>query len=197
MRLAASLEKLIDQLERLPGIGPKSAQRLALHILKLPREEAGRLAEAILAARDKVFPCAVCGNLTEISPCMLCSDSSRDRSILCVLEEANDVLAMERTGYRGQYYVLSRSFNALNARDWTEMDLTPLLKRSVSGEITEVVLALDPDIDGEVMSRIIAGKMEGFPVKVTRLAHGLPVGGAIEYADEITLRRALEGRKEF
>ena len=197
MRLTASLENLIDQLGRLPGIGPKSAQRMALHLLKLPREETNQLANAILKARERVFPCPNCGNLTEVNPCILCSDLTRDSSILCVLEETSDVIAMERTGYRGQYYVLNRDFHAMAARDWTELDLSPLLQRLAAGEVTEVVLALDPDIDGEVMSRVIAGKAEIFPVKVTRLAHGLPVGGDIEYADEITLRRALEGRKEF
>jgi recombination protein RecR len=197
MRLARPLEDLIDQLHKLPGIGPKSAQRMALFLLKLPQAEVQQLARAIVTAHEQVFPCSTCGNLTEIDPCGICSDGRRDQDTLCILEEASDVIAMERTGYQGQYYVLNRDFNTGSVQDWMTMDFDPLLRRLQAGVVKEVILALDPDIDGEVMSRIISGKLEDFGVKITRLAHGLPVGGDIEYADEITLRRALEGRKEF
>jgi recombination protein RecR len=197
MRLAQPLENLIDQLHKLPGIGPKSAQRMALFILKMPKNEAVHLARSIVEAQEKVFSCSQCGNLTETDPCAICSDMTRDQDVLCILEETGDVLAMEKTGYRGQYYVLNRDFNATNALDWVDMDLNPLLKRLSRGVVREVILALDPDIDGEMMSRIISGKLEDTGVAVTRLAHGLPVGGAIEYADEITLRQALEGRKHY
>jgi recombination protein RecR len=197
MRLAQPLEDLIDQLHKLPGVGPKSAQRMALFILKLPEREIKQLARSIVTAHEKIFPCPLCGNLTETDPCSICSDSRRVQDALCILEESGDVIAMEKTGYNGQYYVLNRDFNASNALDWVDMDFTPLFKRLQSGAVKEVILALDPDIDGEVMSRIISGKIEDFGVKITRLAHGLPVGGDIEYADEITLRQALEGRKEY
>lgn len=197
MRLVRPLENLIDQLNRLPGIGPKSAQRMALHILKLPDEEAKNIANAIIEAHDNVFPCSECGNLTDIDPCIICTDPGRDKAILCIIEEASDIIAIERTGYKGQYLVLNRSMNLMGIKNWAEMDLSFFTKKLESGAIKEVILALDPDIDGEVVSRIIASKAAGYNVKITRLAHGLPVGGDIEFADEITLRRAIEGRQEF
>jgi len=197
MRLARPLENLIDQLTRLPGIGPKSAQRIALHILKMSAEEARSLASAILEAHDKVFPCSECGNLTDVDPCRICTDPERDKGILCVIEEASDIIAIERTGYKGQYLVLNRTTDLMNVKNWAEMDLSFFIKKLASGVVKEVILALDPDIDGEIVSRIIASRAAEYNVKITRLAHGLPVGGDIEYADEITLRRAIEGRQEL
>lgn len=197
MRLARPLEKLIDQFCKLPGIGPKSAQRLALYILKLPEKEARDIANAIIDAKEKIFPCSVCGYLTDSDPCLICKDESRDKSILCVTEEASDIIAIERTGYQGQYFVLNKSFNLMDSKDLGDLDLKKFVKRLQEGEIKEVVLALDPDIDGEIMSRVIASTAEQYNIRVTRLAHGLPVGGDIEFADEITLRRAIEGRKEI
>ncbi len=197
MRLARPLENLIDQLLKLPGIGPKTAQRLALYILKLPEIETRQLAQAIVDCRQKVFPCSRCGYLTDSDPCLICMDEGRDKTLLCIGEESSDVIAIERTGYKGQYYVLNKDFNLMEDKSLEDLNLTGLEERLAGGDIKEVVLALNPDIDGEVMSRylaVIAGK---FGAKVTRLAHGLPVGGDIEYADEITLRRALEGRKEL
>jgi len=197
MRLAWPLENLIDQLLKLPTIGPKSAQRLALYILKMPLEEARQLSQAILDARDKVFPCSICGYLTDIDPCLVCSDPKRDRESLCVVEEASDIIALERTGYNGKYFVLNRTFKLMDDNDPGDMNLQPLLSILGKGEVKEVILALNPDIDGEVMSRFLASAVSQHEVKVTRLAHGLPVGGDIEFADEITLRRAIEGRKEL
>jgi len=197
MRLARPLENLIDQLLKLPTIGPKSAQRLALYILKMPLEEARQLSQAILDARDKVFPCSICGYLTDIDPCLVCSDPKRDRESLCVVEEASDIIAIERTGYNGKYFVLNRTFKLMDDNDPGDMNLQPLLIILGKGEVKEVILALNPDIDGEVMSRFLASAVSQHEVKVTRLAHGLPVGGDIEFADEITLRRAIEGRKEL
>jgi len=197
MRLARPLENLIDQLLKLPTIGPKSAQRLALYILKMPLEEARQLSQAILDARDKVFPCSICGYLTDIDPCLVCSDTKRDRESLCVVEEASDIIAIERTGYNGKYFVLNRTFKLMDDNDPGDMNLQPLLIILGKGEVKEVILALNPDIDGEVMSRFLASAVSQHEVKVTRLAHGLPVGGDIEFADEITLRRAIEGRKEL
>jgi len=197
MRLARPLANLIDNLLKLPTIGPKTAQRLALYILKMPEEEARQIAKAIIDAREKVFPCSNCGYLTDIDPCAICQDESRDKSVLCVTEEASDIIAIERTGYRGRYYVLNKSFNLMDNNNLEDINLDTFIKYLDSGEIKEVVLALNPDIEGEVISRYIAGLAVNHGVKATRLALGLPVGGDIEFADEITLRRALEGRKEI
>lgn len=197
MRLAQPLEKLIDQLTKLPTIGPKTAQRLALYIIKQPPQEARQLADAIINAREKIFPCSICGNLTDVDPCSICSDESRDNSVICVVEEASDIIAIERAGFKGKYFVLNRQFHLLENGRLDNLDLKPFSHKLESGRIKEVVLALNPDIDGEVMSRYLAGLAAEQGVKVTRLAHGIPVGGAIEFTDEITLRRALEGRSEF
>jgi len=197
MRLARPLENLIDQLQKLPTIGPKTAQRLALYILKMPSGDARQLSKAIMDAQEKVFPCSICGYLTDIDPCSICSNPGRTGSSLCIVEEAGDIIAIERTGYNGKYYVLNRSFKLMEDNDLGEVNLDPLLRILKTGEVEEVILALNPDIDGEVMSRYLASVVGKHEIKVTRLAHGLPVGGDIEFADEITLRRAIEGRKEL
>ncbi|MEQ8237486.1 MAG: recombination mediator RecR [Syntrophomonadaceae bacterium] len=197
MRLARPLENLIDQLMKLPTIGPKTAQRLGLYILKMPAEEARQLAQAVIDAQEKVFPCSICGYLTDTDPCPICSDPRRSSGSVCVVEEASDIIAIERTGYNGKYFVLNRSFRLMDDHDLSDMKLEPLLKIIQTGQVKEVILALNPNIDGEVMSRFLASVVGREEVKVTRLAHGLPVGGDIEFADEITLRRALEGRKEM
>lgn len=197
MRLARPLENLIDQLQKLPSIGPKTAQRLALYILRTPIEEANQLAKAIIEVQEKVFPCSVCGNLTDVDPCSICSNPGRSIDSLCIVEEASDIISIERTGYNGQYFVLNRSFRLMEDSDPTEMNLKPLLKTLEEGAVQEVILGLNPNIDGEVMSRYLASVVSQHNIKVTRLAYGLPIGGDIEFADEITLRRALEGRKEF
>lgn len=197
MRLARPLENLIDQLQKLPSIGPKTAQRLALYILKLPVEQAGQLARAIIEVQERVFPCSICGNLTDVEPCTICSNPGRAVNSLCIVEEASDIISIERTGYNGKYFVLNRSFRLMEDSDLTDMNLQPLIKTLKNGEVQEVILALNPNIDGEVMSRYLASIVSQHDVKVTRLAHGLPIGGDIEFADEITLRRALEGRKEL
>jgi recombination protein RecR len=197
MRLARPLENLIDQLLKLPTIGPKTAQRLALFILKMPPEQARLLAQAITDARGKVFPCSLCGYLTDEDPCPICRDDKRDKHLVCVVEEASDIIAIERTGYNGKYYVLNRSFKLMEDNDLASINPDALIKAIETGEVTEVILALNPDIDGEVMSRYLASLVNHYNIRVTRLAHGLPVGGDIEFADEITLRRAIEGRKEL
>lgn len=196
MRLARPLETLIDQLQKLPTIGPKTAQRLALYILKMPPAEARQLAKAILEAQEKVFPCSICGYLSDTDPCPICSDPGRNGGSLCIVEEASDIIAIDKTGYNGKYYVLNRTFRLMDD-NLGEMNLEPLLKILGNGGVQEVILALNPNIDGEVMSRFLASALGKYEVKVTRLAHGLPVGGDIEFADEITLRRAIEGRKEL
>lgn len=197
MRLARPLENLIDELLKLPTIGPKTAQRLALYILKLPVEEARQLSQSIINAREKVFPCPQCGYLTDLSPCVICKDATRDETILCVAEETSDIIAIERTGYNGKYFVLNKSFHLMDDNNLEDLKITPFRKILEEGKIREVVLALNPDINGDVLSRYIASLASEYNVIVTRLAHGLPVGGDIEFADELTLRRALEGRKQF
>ncbi len=197
MRLAQPLQALIDQLLKLPSIGPKSAQRLAMFILRLPDEEARQLAISIIDAKKKVFPCPTCGYLTDVNPCMICTDQRRDNTLLCIAEEVTDVMAIERTGFNGRYFVLNQDFNLLKGNDIDDIDVKSLQERIANGGIKEVVLALNPDIDGEVLSRYLASIIAKQGVKVTRLAHGLPVGGDIEFTDEITLKKAIEGRKEF
>lgn len=197
MRLTRSLEDLIDQLQKLPTIGPKTAQRLALYLLKASDEQVQGLAKAILQAHQQVRPCSRCGYLTEDDPCVICRDIGRDRSLLCVAEEASDVMAIERSGYRGTYYVINKEFKLMGDKGLEDLDLSPLMDRISTGDVKELILALNPDIDGEVLARYIASLSASFPVRITRLAHGLPVGGDIEYADEITLRKAIEGRKEI
>jgi recombination protein RecR len=197
LRLARPLENLIDQLLKLPTIGPKTAQRLALFILKLPENEARQIAQAIIDAREKVSPCSTCGCLTDIDPCAICQDQGRNRRLLCVVEETSDVIAIERTGFRGRYYVLNKNFHLMEGFNLDDLHLQPLIEQLASGDIEEMVLALNPDIDGEVLSRYIADLAKPHNVRVTRLAHGLPVGGDIEFTDEITLRRALEGRSDI
>lgn len=196
MRLARPLENLIDRLQKLPGIGPKTAQRLALFILKMPLDEARQLAQAIVAAREKVFPCPHCGFLTDEDPCIICRDTTRDRAVLCMVADSSDIIALERSGYRGQYYALNRSFRLMDDIDLGDIDLKPLHQLLAQGNIKEVILAFNPDMDGEVLSRYLAATLNRQGIRVTRLAHGLPVGGDIEFADEITLRMAIEGRKE-
>lgn len=197
MRLTRPLENLIEQLQKLPSIGPKTAQRLALHILKMPANQSRQLADAIIEARNKVRPCSECGYLTDTDPCVICRDGSRDPALLCVAAEASDVMALERSGYRGKYHVINKDFHLMGDRSLEDLDLSSFLAKIAAGQVKEVILALNPDIDGEVLSRYIASIASSYPVTVTRLAHGLPVGGDIEYADEITLRKAIENRKEM
>ena len=197
MRLARPLEKLIRELEKLPGIGPKSAQRLALHVLRQPAVEVRELARALVEAREKIFPCSRCGNLTEIDPCWICTDLQRDESIICVVEQASDVMAMERANYQGKYYVLNQNPRLMDSGSLEELNLEGLLNFIKGGRVQEVILATNPTIDGELTARYIARVVKSFGVRITRLAHGLPVGGDLEYTDELTLRRALEGRREI
>ncbi len=196
MRLPLALEILMDELGKLPGIGPKTAQRLALYIMNKPAENAERLASAIVTARTSLKPCTVCGSLSDASPCAICTDDTRDRSTLCVTEEAKDIIAIERSGYRGQYFVLNRSFKLMSGTDLSQMDFSPFTGRLSQGDIAEVILATNPDVNGELLCRFLARAAEPYRVRVTRLALGLSVGGDIEYTDEITLRRAMEGRRD-
>lgn len=197
MRLARPLENLIDQLVKLPGIGPKTAQRLALCILRLPSEEANQLARAIAEVQRKVVPCSQCGFLTDNDPCLICQDQTRENEVLCIVEESSNVLAIDRSGFRGRYFVLNKEFNLLDDNRLEEVNIKALEAILSPGRVKEVIMALNPDIDGEIMARYLAGIINPYQVKITRLAHGLPVGGDIEFTDEITLRRAIEGRRDL
>ncbi|MGE5572897.1 MAG: recombination mediator RecR [Bacillota bacterium] len=197
-RYAAPLAKLIDQFTRLPGIGPKTAQRLAFHVLKTPREDVARLADALLEAKDKILHCTVCGNITDVDPCQICGETARDRSVLAVVEEPKDVMALERTGeFRGLYHVLGGAISPMDGVGPDDIRTRELLERLKDGTVKEVILATDPNIEGEATAMYIARLIKPLGVKVTRIAHGLPVGGDLEYADEVTLTRALEGRREM
>lgn len=194
----APLAKLVEQFRRLPGIGPKSATRLAYHILAMDREQSRQLAEAIIEAKDKIGYCSVCFNLTDCDPCQVCSSDNRDIGLVCVVEEPQDVAAMERTReYRGRYHVLHGSLSPLDGVGPDELRLKELLARMQGGEIKEVIMATNPDVEGEATAMYVARLLKPLGVKVTRLGHGLPVGGDLEYADEVTLSKALENRREM
>ncbi|OIN96909.1 recombination protein RecR [Candidatus Desantisbacteria bacterium CG1_02_38_46] len=198
MFYAKALQKLIDELNKLPGIGPKTAQRLALHILRINEKEARSLAQAILEVREKIRSCSVCNNLTEADPCPICQDENRLHSVLCVVEEPDDLVAFERTRqYKGLYHILGGAISPLEGVNPEDLNIDRLLERIKKGKVEEVILATNPNIEGEATALYIARLIKPLGVKVTRLAHGLPVGGDLEFADEITLSMALEGRKEM
>jgi recombination protein RecR len=191
------MANLIEQLMRLPSIGPKTAQRLAFHILRTPRESVVRLAEALIDAKDKIIPCSVCGNITEEDPCSICVDDQRDKALIAVVEESKDVLALERTGeFHGLYHVLGGAISPMDGIGPDDINVSELLERLKQHTVKEVILATDPNIEGEATSMYLAKLIKPLGVRVTRIAHGLPVGGDLEYADEVTLARALEGRRE-
>ena len=196
--LAAPLARVIDELVRLPGIGPKTAQRLALHLLKVSREEAAGLAEAILALKDKTRTCALCYNVGEEDLCPVCRDPRRDPAVVCVVEEPSDLIAIERTReFQGVYHVLGGSLSPLEGRGPDRIRGQELLARVADGATREVILATNPTIEGEATALYLQRLLKPTAVRVTRLARGIPVGGALQYADEVTLSRALEGRREL
>ena len=195
---AAPLARLIEEFYKLPGIGPKSAQRLAYHLLRMPSVEAQALAAAILEVKEKVTFCSICQNVTEVSPCGICSDERRDRSVICVVEEPLDILAIERSqSYRGLHHVLHGAISPMDGIGPEDLKVAELLQRLRSGEVQEVILATNPNLEGEATSMYLNRLLRPLGVKVTRLARGLPVGGDLEYADDVTLARALEGRQEM
>jgi recombination protein RecR len=192
-----SFDRLAAELQRLPGIGAKSAARLAYFLLRSPREEAERLARAIAEAREAVRRCSVCNTLTEGDPCDVCSDPERDASLLCVVEDPGNVAVIERTReYRGRYHVLWGALSPLKGIGPDEIDTAGLLRR-VTGDVREVILATNPNVEGEATALYIAKRLKATGVRISRIAFGLPVGGDIEYADEVTMARSLEGRREL
>jgi recombination protein RecR len=191
------LRSLIDELGRLPGIGPKSAQRIAFHILKVPTEDAHRLSDAIVAVKERTTLCDRCFNVAEGGAlCSICSDSQRDDTVLCVVEDARDIVAVERTGqYRGRYHVLGGSLNPLEGIGPEQLRVRELLARIDEGQVTEVIVCTNPNLEGEATAMYMARLLTPMGIVVSRLASGLPVGGDLEYADELTLGRAIEGRR--
>jgi len=191
------ISRLITELSKLPGIGPKTAQRLAFYILTMPRDEVVRLAESMLDARTKTRQCSVCFDITVDDPCGVCSSPDRDHSIICVVEQPKDVVAIERTGeYKGLYHVLHGVLSPMDGIGPGDIKLKELISR-LKDPVKEVIVATDPNVEGEATALYIAKIARTIGVKTTRLAHGLPVGGDLEYADEVTLSRALEGRREI
>ena len=196
---AKPLAKLIAELSKLPGVGGKSAQRLAFHILSMSDEEASALADSITSAKKSMKYCSVCGNLTDVDPCPICSDQSRDKSVICVVESPKDVSAMERIKeYNGQYHVLNGAISPIDGIGPDDINLKSLIQRLMEhDEVKEVILATNPNIEGEATAMYIARLVKPSGIKVSRIAHGIPVGGDLEYADEVTLSKAMEGRREL
>lgn len=194
----AALQELTDQFARLPGIGGKTAQRLAFYVLNLPMEEAEAFADAIITAKKSIHTCPICQNLTDRQVCSICEDDLRDKQVICVVAEPRDVVAMERSReFSGVYHVLHGVISPLNHVTQDDIRIRELLMRVGTGEVREVIMATNPDTEGEATAMYISRLLRPMEVKVTRLAYGVPVGSQLEYADEVTLSRALEGRQEI
>jgi recombination protein RecR len=190
--------RLIDELNKLPGIGPKSAARLAFYLLRSPKEQTQALAEAILDMKERIVFCSVCFNITEEDPCSICQDQSRDRSKICVVEEPLDVIALERTNdYKGLYHVLHGALNYMEGITPEQLKIEELIKRAQEDSVEEVILATNATTEGDATAMLINRQLARLGVRTTRIARGLPMGGDLEYADEVTLSRALEGRREM
>ena len=190
--------RLIDALQRLPGIGPKTAQRLTFFLLKRPTDEVRELSSSLMAVKEQIVYCSTCFNVTDQNPCRICSDPARDSHLLCVVEEPNDLLAMERTGeFKGRYHVLLGALSPLDGIGPEDLKVRELLARLESGDTAEVILATNPNVEGEATAIYLAKLIRPLGVRVTRIARGLPVGGDLEYADQVTLSKALEGRREI
>ncbi len=189
-----ALQQLVEEFSQLPGVGKKSAQRMALYILKQPREDVLRMAKALVNVKDRIKYCTSCSNITEVDPCPICSSAKRDRATICVVEEPNDVIALEKTNeFRGLYHVLGGALSPLDGIGPEELKVNELLTRMTNG-VTEVILAMNPNIEGEATTIYLSRLLKPLGVRVTRIARGLPMGGDLEFADEATLSRALEGR---
>jgi recombination protein RecR len=190
--------RLIEALQRLPGIGPKTAQRLTFFLLKRPADEVRELSAALVAVKERIVSCQSCFNVTDEDPCRICADPRRDGRVLCVVEEPNDLLAMERTGeFRGRYHVLLGALSPLDGIGPDDIKVRELLARLDAGGIAEVILATNPNVEGEATALYLAKLLRPLGLRVTRIARGLPVGGDLEYADQVTLSKALEGRREI
>lgn len=198
MRYAPSIERLLEELERLPGVGPKSAQRIAYHILRTEADAAGRLAEAIVEVKRAIHFCPRCFNFAEGDLCGICADVERDTSVICVVEEPRDVVAIERTGeFRGAYHVLHGAISPIDGVGPDQLRVRELIDRLADGSVAEVLVATNPNVEGETTALYLARLVKPLGIRVTRIASGLPVGGDLEYADEVTLGRALQARREL
>jgi recombination protein RecR len=194
---AGPVQDLIDELGRLPGVGPKSAQRIAFHLLKIPTADATRLAQAITEAKERVTFCPRCFNIAEGGECSICADTRRDLTTICVVEESRDIVAVEKTGeYRGRYHVLQGAISPIEGVGPDQLRVRELLARLDGEGVTEIILCTNPNLEGEATAMYLSRLIKPLGIKVTRIASGLPVGGDLEYADELTLGRALEGRRE-
>ena len=197
MSLPASLQNLVDQFKRLPGIGAKSAQRLAFHVLKTPREDAERLCDAIREVKDRVTYCSTCNNITDVDPCIYCADEARDQRVICVVEEPQNVQVVEKTGgFRGLYHVLLGAISPLQGIGPDDLKIKGLLARIDHHQVEEIILATNPTVEGEATAIYLARLLKPLGVRVTRIATGIPVGSDLEYADELTMGKAMEGRRE-
>ncbi len=196
MSLPDSLLRLVEELQRLPGIGPKGAQRLAFHLLRTPREQTERLVDALRDVKERVTYCSSCNNITDVDPCAFCSNESRDRSIICVVEEPQNVAAIEKTReFKGTYHVLMGALSPLQGIGPDDLKIKGLLARVTNG-VREIILATNPNVEGEATAIYLARLLKPLGVKVTRIAMGVPVGSDLEYADEVTMHKSLEGRRE-
>lgn len=197
--LPRSVEKLIENFEKLPGIGPKTASRLTFYLLHVPQLQLDSFGDAVKSLKNNTVFCSVCLNIGETDPCIICTDANRDSSMVCVVEQPIDILSLERTGkYKGLYHVLHGAINPLSNIGPDEIHIAELIERVKSGRIKEIVLATNPNMEGEATAMYIKRELSDVgDISITRLAHGLPVGGDIEYADEVTLSRAVEGRREY
>jgi recombination protein RecR len=193
-----TLQSLIDELARLPGVGKKSAQRMALYLLKAPREKAENLAGAIMAVKDRLSLCRICHNIAEDEQCPICADPKRDASAICVVEQPADILTLEKSGaFHGLYHVLGGVLSPLDHQNSEDLNVNDLVRRGKDGNVREVILATNPTTEGEATALLVAQMLKSTPAKVTRIARGVPVGSDLEFADEATLARALEGRGEL
>ena len=196
--LPKPIEALVAELNRLPGIGPRSAERLALHLIQADSSVSSRLAEVLVSARKQIVECDECGGLAEKSPCAICSNPSRDEQLICVVERAVDIFNVEKSGsFRGKYHVLGGKVSPMNGIGPEELRINELEKRLISGEVKEVIIALGTDVEGDATSHYLAKRLSKQNVEVSRIAHGLPAGSGLEFADELTLSQALEGRREL
>ncbi|GAA0734446.1 recombination mediator RecR [Clostridium oceanicum] len=192
-----AIEKLIEEFAKLPGIGYKTAQRLTLHVLNLPQDEVKEFAHALVKARGTIKYCSVCGNFTDTDPCAICNNPNRNKSIICVVEEPRDIISMEKVKeFNGVYHVLHGTISPMAGRGPEDIKLRELVRR-INGSVKEVIVATNPNVEGEATAMYISKILKPLGVKITRIAHGIPVGGDLEYADEVTLAKALEGRIEI
>ena len=198
MSLPEPLTRLVEQLQKLPGIGAKGAQRLAFHVLRTPREETERLCDAIRDVKERVTYCSICNNITDVDPCPYCTSDSRDHQLICVVEEPQNVSVVEKTrGFKGVYHVLMGALSPLHGVGPDDLKVKGLLERVGLGGVTEVILATNPNVEGEATALYLARLLKPLGVRVTRIAMGIPVGSDLEYADEVTMSRAMEGRRDI